>query len=197
MIGKDFWYDVLRSGAILGSVMALSRIVEMYLLAYSGLNMGSVSMWFLLEWVVAAAIFIWLLVRLSKRRAAATDSKYGYSYSVALAYILMVSMLAGVMVGVADTLFIGIMGYDAYIDGMVGRIDEMRALYASMNINSVDADFNEMASALRAAERPSMVSTVFSMFNTYVLTGGLLGLIIAGAVCRKPQVTIDKQDDNE
>jgi len=197
MIGKDFWYDVLRSGAILGCVMALSRIVEMYLLAYSGLNMGSVSMWFLLEWVVAAVVFIWLLVRLSKRRAAATDPKYGYSYSVALAYILMVSILAGVMVGVADTLFVGIMGYDAYIDGMVGRIEEMRALYASMNMTAMDADFNAMVSSLRAAERPSMISAVFSMFNTYVFAGGMVGLIVAGAVCRKPQIISDKENDDE
>lgn len=197
MIGRDFWYDVLRSGAILGVVMALSRIVEMYLLAYSSLDMGSMSMWFLLEWVVAAVIFVWLLVRMSKRRAAATDPKYGYSYSMALAYILMISMLAGIMVGVADTLFIGVMGYDAYIDGMIGRIDEIRRLYVSMNITSVDADFSAMISALRSAERPSMMSAVFSMFNSYVLVGGVVGLVVAGVVCRKPQIISENQDDDE
>ena len=197
MIGRDFWYDVLRSGAILGVVMALSRIVEMYLLAYSSLDMGSMSMWFLLEWVVAAVIFVWLLVRMSKRRAAATDPKYGYSYSMALAYILMISMLAGIMVGVADTLFIGVMGYDAYIDGMIGRIEEIRQLYVSMNITSVDADFSAMISALRSAERPSMMSAVFSMFNSYVLVGGVVGLVVAGVVCRKPQIISENQDDDE
>lgn len=197
MIGRDFWYDVLRSGAILGVVMALSRIVEMYLLAYSSLDMGSMSMWFLLEWVVAAVIFVWLLVRMSKRRAAATDPKYGYSYSMALAYILMISMLAGIMVGVADTLFIGVMGYDAYIDGMIGRIDEIRQLYVSMSITSVDADFSAMISALRSAERPSMMSAVFSMFNSYVLVGGVVGLVVAGVVCRKPQIISENQDDDE
>ncbi len=197
MIGRDFWYDVLRSGAILGVVMALSRIVEMYLLAYSSLDMGSMSMWFLLEWVVAAVIFVWLLVRMSKRRAAATDPKYGYSYSMALAYILMISMLAGIMVGVADTLFIGVMGYDAYIDGMIGRIDEIRQLYVSMNITSVDADFSAMISALRSAERPSMMSAIFSMFNSYVLVGGVVGLVVAGIVCRKPQIISENQDDDE
>lgn len=197
MIGRDFWYDVLRSGAILGVVMALSRIVEMYLLAYSSLDMGSMSIWFLLEWVVAAVIFVWLLVRMSKRRAAATDPKYGYSYSMALAYILMISMLAGIMVGVADTLFIGVMGYDAYIDGMIGRIDEIRQLYVSMNITSVDADFSAMISALRSAERPSMMSAIFSMFNSYVLVGGVVGLVVAGIVCRKPQILSENQDDDE
>lgn len=197
MIGRDFWYDVLRSGAILGVVMALSRIVEMYLLAYSSLDMGSMSMWFLLEWVVAAVIFVWLLVRMSKRRAAATEPKYGYSYSMALAYILMISMLAGIMVGVADTLFIGVMGYDAYIDGMIGRIDEIRRLYVSMNITSVDADFSAMISALRSAERPSMMSAIFSMFNSYVLVGGVVGLVVAGIVCRKPQIISENQDDDE
>lgn len=197
MIGRDFWYDVLRSGAILGVVMALSRVVEIYLLAFSELSISSMSMLFAVEWLAAAVIFIWLLVRLSKRRAAAMEPKYGYSYSLALSYILMISMLAGVIVGVADTLFIGAMGYDAYIGGVIGRVDEMRALYASMDITTLDSSFDEMIKALRSTEQPSMFTNVFSMFNSYLFVGGLLGLIIAAVVRRRPLIVNENQDDDE
>lgn len=189
MINRDFWYDVLRSGAILGVVMALSHIAELYLLAFSSIDIATMSIYFSLEWLVAVGIFIWLIVRFSKRRAAAMDPKYGYSYSVALSYILMISMLAGVIVGATNTIFIGTMGYDIYIDGMVGRVEEMRALYAEMDINTLDSSFNEMVEGLRSSEQPSMLGAIFSTFNSYLFTGGLLGLIVAAFVRRKPQIT--------
>lgn len=189
MINRDFWYDVLRSGAILGIVMALSHIAELYLLAFSSIDIATMSIYFSLEWLVAVGIFIWLIVRFSKRRAAAMDPKYGYSYSVALSYILMISMLAGVIVGATNTIFIGTMGYDIYIDGMVGRVEEMRALYAEMDVNTLDSSFNEMVEGLRSSEQPSMLGTIFSTFNSYLFTGGLLGLIVAAFVRRKPQIT--------
>lgn len=197
MINKDFWYDALRSGAILGIVMAVSRIFELYLLAFSDGALMTMSLWYLVEWVIAAGVFVWLVVRFSKRRAAASDPKYGYSYSVALSYILTISMLAGVIVGTANTLFIGAMGYEAYVEGMVGRIDQMRELYAGMNLQMYDADFNKMIAAMRSAEQPSMLSTVFASLNNYLLTGGILGLIIAGVVSRRPQMFSNEHNDNE
>lgn len=197
MINKDFWYDALRSGAILGIVMAVSRIFELYLLAFSDGALMTMSLWYLVEWVIAAGVFVWLVVRFSKRRAADSDPKYGYSYSVALSYILTISMLAGIIVGTANTLFIGAMGYEAYVEGMVGRIDQMRELYAGMNLQMYDADFNKMIAAMRSAEQPSMLSTVFASLNNYLLTGGILGLIIAGVVSRRPQMFSNEHNDNE
>ena len=197
MIGRDFWYDVLRSGAILGVAMAVSHILEQYLLLYSSLSLASVSVWYSLEWLLAAILFVWLLVRFSKRRASAADPKYGYSYSLALSYILMVSMLTGIIVGAANTIFIGAMGYGDYVEGMVGRVEEIRDLYHSMNIATLDANFNAFIEALRAAEQPTMLSNVFTSFNNYILTGGLPGLIIAGVVSRKPQLFNTEDKNNE
>ena len=51
----------------------------------------------------------------------------GFQYSLALSYILMVSALAGVLVGVADTAYVSTMGYDIYINGIVERIEQMNA----------------------------------------------------------------------
>lgn len=197
MIGRDFWYDVMRSGAILGIVMALMHVVEQYILVYSDKSLMSVSALYLLAWTVSAVIFIWLLVRFSKRRAAAMDPKFGYSYSLALSYILMISMLAGVIVGVVGKIYIAIMGYDLYVEGLVGRVEDLRTIYAEANLTQFNSDFDKMIDALRTAEQPSMLSSVFSSFNTYIFTGGLPGLIIAAIVSRKPKFYINDDENNE
>ena len=42
-MNRDFWYDVMRSGAILGIVMMLSRIFEHYVLYYSSIELTTMS----------------------------------------------------------------------------------------------------------------------------------------------------------
>lgn len=197
MIGRDFWYDVLRSGAILGVAMAVAHVLEQYMIVYSGESITSVIVWYLLVWIISAGVFIWLLVRFSRRRAAASDPKYGYSYSVALSYILMVSMLAGVIVGATNTIYVGAMGYGEYVEGMIGRVEEIKQMYTEMNITTLNGEFDKMCEVLRTAERPSMLSSVFSSFNTYITTGGLCGLIISAIVSRKPQLFNTDDNSNE
>lgn len=189
MNNKEFWTDVMRSGAIIGLIMAASRIFERYVLFYSNMNLATTSTLLIGEMLIACIIFIWLLVRFSRRRASECDPRMGYSYGIALSYILLVSMFSGVIVGVGDTLFTSIMGYDNYVMGVVGRIDEMKSLYASMGINSSELKvFDDVVHAVRTSTQPSMLKSVFSTFNNYILYGGLPGLIIAGVVSRKPEI---------
>ena len=125
MNSRDFWYDVLRSGAILGIVMALSSIFERYVLVFSDLSLGAAALAYFGEWLVTYILFVWLLVRFTRRRREATDPQFGFSYSSALSYILLISMLAGVIVGVADTLFISAMGFDSFVAGNAERLTEV------------------------------------------------------------------------
>lgn len=189
MNNKEFWYDVMRSGAIIGIIMAISYVFERYVLFYSDLQLGTASVILCGEMLVACVVFVWLLVRFSRRRAAACDPRIGYSYGVALSYILVVSMFAGVIVGVCGTLLTSIVGYDNYVVGVVERLDEVRLLYSNMGINSSELKvFDEVVHAVRTSTQPSMLSNVFAAFNNYILFGGLPGLIIAGIVSRKPEV---------
>lgn len=188
MNNKEFWYDAMRSGAIIGIIMAASRIFERYVSFYSDMKLSTLSVLLFGEMVVACVVFIWLLVRFSRRRAAACDPRVGYSYGVALSYILIVSMFAGVIVGVGDTLFTSAMGYDNYVLGAIARIEEFKSLYASMGINSSELKiFDDVIHTMRTSTQPSMISSVFAGFNNYILFGGLPGLIIAGVVSRKPE----------
>lgn len=186
-MNRDFWYDVLRSGAILGFVMALSFVVERYLLAYSQLPLLKASAIYCIEWLVACGVFIWLLVRFTRRRANAADPKMGFPYSLALSYILMVSALAGVLVGVADTAYVSTMGYDIYINGIVERISQLKEMYISMGVPATEMNmFEEYASQLRFVEQPSMWLNVISKLQSYMIFGGLPGFIIAGVASRRP-----------
>lgn len=187
-MNRDFWYDVLRRGAILGLVMALSFIFERYLLAFSQMALLKASAIYCIEWIIACGVFIWLLVRFVRRRANASDPKQGFPYSLALSYILLVSMLAGVLVGVADTIFISTMGYEGYISGLVTRIEQLKEMYISMGVPTSEMKmFDDYASQLRFVEQPSMWLNVVSKLQSYMVFGGLPGFIIAGVVSRSPR----------
>ena len=193
MINREYWHDVLRSGAILGLVMALSSIFERYLLLASNLTLGTATMLYLGEAVVACVVFIWLIVRSTRCRRDAGDPRFGFNYSTALSYILLISMLAGVIVGVAGTIFTSAIGYDAYIAGNIARLEEAKTLYEGLGVGANDLVlFDEMVHRIRTAPQPTMLQNVLASFSNYILFGGIPGLIIAGVLSRKPQAPVEE-----
>ena len=192
MNNKTFFSDAMMAGAIVGVVMALSRIFERYELFFSTSELLSVVTPYAIEWVLMVGIFVWLLFFFTRRRAKAADAEVGFSYGQALSFVLVVSMLAGIIVGLADTIFINAMGYDVYVDGMVSRIAEMRNLYIEAGLTQADVkSFDEMAAAARMAEQPSIFMNIFVDLYNYILFGGLPGLIIAAIVRRQPEYRVN------
>ena len=192
MNNKTFFSDAMMAGAIVGVVMALSRIFERYELFFSTSELLSVVTPYAIEWVLMVGIFVWLLFFFTRRRAKAADAEVGFSYGQALSFVLVVSMLAGIIVGLADTIFINAMGYDLYVDGMVTRIGQMRNLYIEAGLTQADVkSFDEMAAAARMAEQPSIFMNIFVDLYNYILFGGLPGLIIAAIVRRQPEYRVN------
>ena len=189
-MNREFWSDVLRSGAILGGVMSISYIFERYILAFSDMALLKASALYSLEWIVACVVFVWMLVRFTRARANAVEPAAAATYSYLLSYVLLVSMLSGVLVGVADSLFASFMGYDSYMMGLIGRIEQLQQMYADMGISSSDmAIFDQFAQQLRYVEQPSMLMTVFGKLQTYAIMGCIPGFIIASVTsrCRRAQ----------
>lgn len=185
-MNRDFWSDVLRSGAILGGVMSLSYIFERYLLAFSDMALLKASTIYSLEWIVACVVFVWMLARFTRRRAEAMPAEVTVTYSYLLSYVLLASMLSGVLVGVADTLYISAMGYDLYISGLVGRIEQLQQLYLDMGISASEMTiFEQYANQLRYVEQPSMMLTVLGKLQTYAIMGCIPGFIIASVNSRR------------
>ena len=192
MNNKTFFSDAMMAGAVVGVVMALSRIFERYELFFSTSELLSVVTPYAIEWVLMVGIFVWLLFFFTRRRAKAADAEVGFSYGQALSFVLVVSMLTGIIVGLADTIFINAMGYDVYVDGMVTRIGQMRNLYIEAGLTQADVkSFDEMAAAARMAEQPSIFMNIFVDLYNYILFGGLPGLIIAAIVRRQPEYRVN------
>lgn len=185
-MNREFWSDVLRSGAILGGVMSLSYLFERYVLAFSDMALLKASAIYCVEWLVACVVFIWLLARLTRRRANALPPQMGLAYSYLLSYILFTSMLSGVLVGVAETLYVSLMGYESYISGLIGRIDQLQQLYVDMGISASEMSiFEQYTTQLRYMEQPSMLVTVFSQLQVYAIMGCIPGFIIASVNSRR------------
>ncbi len=196
---KDFWMDVLRSAAIVGIVMSVSHIFEKYITLFSDLGLGVSSLIIFIEGIVAAVLFVGMLYYFTRRLAKGWNERVEYmgqvldvkfSYSRALSYVLTVSMLASVIVGVASTIYVDIVGYDtflaaqiAYIEETVDFVNAAGQMSGSENLVSVES-MEDFVSQLEASERPSMFANIISLMSSYMLYGGLTGLVVA-AVARR------------
>lgn len=194
---KNFWMDVLRSAAILGVVMALSHIFEQYMWLFSSVDVLTASLIICFEYIAIIVVFVWLVYRFTRSVARnwidqvtlpdGNIVEVKFTYGRALSYILMVSMLAGVIVGLSNTIFIDIMGYDLSIEGKLNRINEVKLILDGMagaeGSQALIADYNKMFEDYRelilTAERPSMFSNIISHMSNYMLSGGIVGLAIA------------------
>lgn len=200
--------DVLRSSAIVGVVMAISHIFERHIMLFSGLSLGTSSLILLLEGLVAAVVFVGMLYYFTRRLAKGWDEKVEFmgqmldvkfSYSRALSYVLTVSMLSSIIVGVASTIYVDVVGYDVYIAAQIDYVQETVDFVKAYGQISGDESvlsakgMENMIMQMETSERPSMFATIISLMSSYMLYGGLVGLVIA-AVARR---NVKKNVSNE
>ena len=199
--------DVLRTAAIMGIVMSLFHVVDKYILLFSDMTIFSACIVIVFESIISAGVFIGMIYYFTRRVAKAWRDRVemagqifevNFSYGRALSYILMSTMLAGVIVGVANTIYIDVVGYDVYIGNLVGRYEEMRAMmspYAVMagTDASVDAMIGQQIELVESQEKPSVFINIISHMSSYMMYGGIVGLVVA-AVARR---NVNKQNDVE
>lgn len=192
MSNNPFWNDALKYGAILGALMSLSTIFETYLLYYSDVPLVKASMIYLVEWFAAIVVYVWLLVRFTKRYSNNFAPEEGFSFSQAFGFILVLSLLVAIIVGMMTTIFYSIAGYDGLVEGYLTRIDEFMLYLGENNIltQQVNDDIEVMRDAIRYSEQPSMLSSILAAISNYVFSGMVVGVIIALSVRRKPQMNI-------
>lgn len=196
---KDFWMDVLRSAAIVGIVMAISHIFEKHILLFSDLGLAASSAIILIEGIIAVVLFVGMLYYFTHRlakvwndRVEVLDQAFDvkFSYSRALSYVLTVSMLASVVVGVASTIYVDVVGYDVYLAAQINYIEEIVDFVNAYGQMSGDSELMstkymaDMIAQMETMERPSMFTNIVSLMSSYMLYGGLVGLVVA-AVARR------------
>lgn len=200
---KEFWMDVLRAAAIIGVVMALSHVIEQYILFYSSMSLYNASMALMVEWFISTAAFAGLLYYFMRRVALAWNDRVEvgdgivveipFTYTRAVSYGLIASMLVGLFVGVIHILFVDYMGgFDLYRTGQLAYFEEVKSLMGAYNemlgvevmpMDNMDATTEQIENM----EQPSMFWTIISQMSSFMLYGGVVSLIVAAIARRKPK----------
>ena len=192
MINKSFWNDVLRDGAILGLVMALSRTFENYLQLQADISIMASYLFLSVEMIVAAVVFVWLLYRFVKRRSLSVDESQGFSFGQGLIYAFTLSVLTGILVGVANTLFVAVVGYETYVDGLIASLDRTADFISGLDqtgaaVESYEKMADTLVETIESSPQPSVFDNILASLNNYITCGTLSGLIIARIVRREPK----------
>ena len=198
---KEFWMDVLRAAAIIGVVMALSHIFEQYMLLFSGVSLINASLVILIEGVIAAAVFVWLMIRFTRRISLAWNDRVEvgngivvdmpFTYGRAVSYGLLISMFAGIFVGVANTIFVDVMGYDLYRAAQIGYFEQIEEIMNAYNAllggsENLSSDImTKQIEMLETMDKPSIFATIISHMTSYMLYGGIASLVVAAVARRK------------
>ena len=190
-----FMNDMFTKGAILGGVMMASSILETSMICYGGGTTWLTIM--TAEVFVAMAIYVWLTLRFTKGYAklvlAERKTMPFFSFGNGFAYVVSISMLAGVMTALGSYMFRHyIVGFENYIAANIKLIQDV------MSQTEVPASmvgtYEQMFKTIESQSEPSLISSILSGVWTYLVSGSLIGLIVAAITKREPQI-FDQQDE--
>ena len=192
MMDRSFWSDVLRDGALLGLAMALSRTFENYLQLQVDMPIMTSYIILSVEMLIVAGLFVWLLYRFVKRRSLSVDPRMGFNYGQGLIYAFTLSVLTGILVGLANTLFVAVVGYQTYVDSLIATLDRTVEFISGIDqtgaaVESYEKMADTLIETLESSSRPSVFDNILASLNNYITWGTLSGLIIARIVRREPQ----------
>ena len=178
----NVWKDVAKYGAIIGALLAVSFMLETRLMLSASFGL------YALEWIVVVALHYYLLHRFTRQYSMNNFSiETGFSFGQGYGYVLSVSAVAGIIVGVVQYLYLHLfIGYANYTE----RISNTFTEYIAQN-GGVPASMESMLAQtfeqLQNAPEPSMLKTVWGGTFSGVLFGAIFGLIIAGVLARAPK----------
>ena len=189
MINTYFWKDILNKGAILGVLMTVSAIFEQCTIIYGGTISWMSAMGF--EYVVSIVVYVWSIYRFAKHFSLQVmdmqkDIKT-FSYAQGFLYVIMLSILTGVVVGLGTYIFRHfVVGYTEYVEATIRTMQNV--LKESQLPSSVTSSYKQLFAQMASQVEPTIFSVLLSSCWNYMFTGTLLGLVIAGIVKREPQL---------
>lgn len=191
-----YWNDILTKGAILGCVMLVSHIFEQAAVIY-GKSMSWLTVMGL-ETIIAAVVFVWLLYRFTKQFSLSVMASQGdvkiFTYGNGLGYAVMVSLLAGVIVGLGAYIFHNlIVGHQTFVQGMLATLKDV---VESSQISSTGLKaYNQSIAQYAAQPAPTIFSTLLSSVWNYMFWGTISALFIAAKTKHQSNLFNDPYDD--
>ena len=192
---SNFLNDMFTKGAILGVVMLASNILETSMMYY-----GASLKWVLLtsvEIVIASIFYCWLVLRFTKGYAKLVMSEQSevpyFTYFNGLNYVVDISMLAGVVVGLGSYMFRHyIIGFENYIAGYVKLVQDI--ISQGDITSSMVGTYEQMFKTIESQSEPSLLSAIFSSVTNYLLVGSVVGLFVAAKTKQTPKM-FDENDE--
>lgn len=190
-----FLNDMFTKGAILGVVMLASNILETSMIYYGGTMSWLLATSF--ESLAVVVLYCWLVLRFTKGYAnlvmsERSDMPY-FSYGSGLNYAIDISMLAGVIAGFGGYMFRHyVIGFENYMTAYVKLIQDI--ISQSEVPASMVGTYEQMFKVLRSQSEPSIISAIFSSVTNYLMSGTLVGLIVASITKRTPKI-FDEQNE--
>ena len=162
----NFWKDVAKYGAIIGALLAVSFMLETRLQISASFGLYAI------EWIAVVVLHYYLLHRFTRRYSMMYTAEEGFSFGQGYAYILSVSTVAGLIVGIVQYLYLHFfIGYTNYTERTTAALSD----YIGRN------------GGVPAAPAPSVLATVWGGIWVSLLFGAVFGLIIAGVLSRAPK----------
>lgn len=186
---KSFWNEAARCGAYVGLLLAVSSVLETSLALSGSLGLYVVMIF---EWLAAVALHFYLLYRFTRQRSALYSPEAGFSFGQGYGYVLSMSLLAGLILGAVNYVFVHLaLGYERYVEKVTGVVEQ----FAGMGGNN--ALVETAVSQLRNAPEPSLFATVWGGVWSSLLFGAVFGLIVAGVLARSPKPFADNDSVHE
>lgn len=187
---NSFWSDAARCGAYVGLLLAVSSVLETGMVLSGKLGLYAV---IIFEWLAVVALHIYLLLRFTRRRSALYAVEEGFSFGQGYGYVLAMSLLAGVILGAVNYIYLHlVLGYDRYVEKITDILSQLVSMSGAQN-----ASVTMLVEQLQHMPEPSLLATIWSGIWSSLLFGAVFGLIVAGVLARAPQLFSDKGSDHE
>lgn len=188
---KQFRSVAATQGGVIGLVLAASMCFETYATLSGRIGLMGLM---LVEWLAVAIVHYVLLNRYTKQYAAQFPAEEGFPFHRGYGYVLLLSLLAGVIVGLAQAVYLhGVMGYGAYLEQYAAALQGLAE--QSPASSSIEPMLKQLFAQLEAAPVPSVLQTAWSGVTSSILYGGFFGLIIAAVQSRRPELFTPKQEE--
>lgn len=196
--------DILSKGAILGGVMLVARIAELLMRYYGGLYLlPFIGLVAIVSMVIYCCLMYIFTKNYSKLVVKERTELPHFTYGNGLSYAILISMLAGVIVAIGSYIVIhGIIGYENYMASYVELIKNeiwwLQQMQPHVNISLTGAIemFKQILSNLESAQEPTLITTIIASAWSYLISGVLVGVIVAIFTRRKPQI-VKKNEEQE
>lgn len=160
------------AGGVIGIVILIINIIQ--------INLPTGSVTTLLSLVKFLA-FGYLLYYYARKRSIKYDAADGFSFGQSMGYILAMMLFTGFILGLADFVLGNYIVPEYYEESFAAMLDN-NPMY------DPDTPEGERMLSLLDAYRRSPVANALGGIFSYLIYGGLLGLIASAFVKRKPEI---------